>query len=701
MTLLGKEIVPACDVAGTFHLKSRHMRQIVIHKIRMNVIMQILEQIWVRRIGMTHVTPSMRLKVKRDTFFLPDPNRGVYFRNNLSSFHMEGSTVIQWIEQLLPMFNGEHTLKDLTDGLPGPYRDRVLEIAEVLYRNGFVRDVSQERPHQLTNQILKKFASQIEFLDSFGDSGAYRFQSYRQSKALAIGSGSFFISLVHALIESGLPKFDLVITDSVPTNRERLSELVANAGKTDLEVEIKEILLDSKGERSWRQIVQPFNSIIYVSQEGDVEELREIHAICREEKKLFLPAIIFNQVGLAGPLVDSDSKGCWESAWRRIHQSELEKNEQSPTFSSTAGALLANIIAFELFKESTGITESKQNNHFYLLDLETLEGVCHSFMPHPLVTGNMQAEWVQDFEVRLEQKPSKENLGEWFVYFSRLTSVQSGIFHSWEEGDLKQLPLAQCRVQVVDPMSEGPAQLLPDIICSDLKHEDARREAGLTGIEAYVSRTVRQLVSTLPPLQKTESHIEDIKEYVGIGAGETFAECVCRGLQRCLEDEFGQQKLNHKNSVTRVNVDTVEDECCRYYLKVLSSMQDSPIICLGREVSGFPVVWIGTRDSWHGCVGLNITIALRNALQQAIMKAKNQTICHKKQKLEVQKEMNPRNLKIPKCELTSHSEVLQSAIKILERNDKRLLVFEIEVDPFVKEELVGVFGVLLREEESR
>ena len=141
---------------------------------------------------MSNLTPMMRLKVKRDTFFLPDPNSGVYFRNNISSFRMEGNAIVQWIEKLIPMFNGKYTLGDLTDGLPVPYRDRVYEIAEVLYRNGYVRDVSQDLPHQLPDQVLNKYASQIEFLDSFGDSGAYRFQTYRQAKVLASWLWSFF-----------------------------------------------------------------------------------------------------------------------------------------------------------------------------------------------------------------------------------------------------------------------------------------------------------------------------------------------------------------------------------------------------------------------------------------------------------------------------------------------------------------------------
>ena len=75
---------------------------------------------------MTILNSSSRLKVKRDTFFVPDSNEGVYFRNNVSSFQLEGLTIYQWIEKLVPMFNGEQTLADLTEGLTEPYRNRIL-----------------------------------------------------------------------------------------------------------------------------------------------------------------------------------------------------------------------------------------------------------------------------------------------------------------------------------------------------------------------------------------------------------------------------------------------------------------------------------------------------------------------------------------------------------------------------------------------
>lgn len=651
---------------------------------------------------MTDLTPSMRLKVKRDTFFLPDPNRGVYFRNNLSSFRMVGSTIDKWVEMLIPMFNGEYTLRDLTDSLPEPHRDRVYEIAEALYRNGFVQDVSQDRTHQLEDAILKKYASQIEFLDSFTDSSAYRFQAYRQAKVLAIGSGPFFVSLVSALIESGLPKFHMFITESAPTNRQRLKELIAHARKTDPEIAIEEV---NQLKEGMREIVQPFHYILYVSQEGDIEELLALNQICKEEKKMLLPAICIQHVGLAGPLVHPDSKACWESAWRRIHESVFCKDDQLSTYSPTAGAMLANVIAFELFKENTRITKSEQNNQFFQLDLDTMEGNWQSFMPHPLVTEHAVAEWVQDFDLRISQRSSNGEANGLFLFFSRITSKESGIFHIWEEGDLIQLPLSQCRVQTVNPLSDGPAELLPDIVCAGLTHKEARREAGLVGIEAYASQMVDLLVTTLPRHQEVDISVEDIQENVGIGAGETFAEAVCRGLQACLIEELKEQHVEQMNSVTRVELSAVKDDRCQFYLQALTTMNRKPIIGFGEEVSGFPVVWVGTSDGWYGSVGLNITMALKKALQQALMKAQNEAYnptIHELGGASVHlEEKEPLSIVIPSGEEMTQSELLQTAIQILKRTRKRILIFELVLEPFFKEELAGVFGVLLRKEESR
>ncbi|NHN32737.1 putative thiazole-containing bacteriocin maturation protein [Paenibacillus agricola] len=644
---------------------------------------------------MTSLTPAARLKIKDDTFFLPVPNDGVYFRNNVGTFRMEGGMIYQWIEKLVPMFSGEHTLADLTDGLSYSHRERVYEIANVLYQQGFVRDVSRDLKHQLMDGIIQKYTGQIAFLESFGDSGAYRFQCYRQAAVLAVGSGPIFVALVSALMESGLPKINMLITDSVPTNRERLVELEEQARRSDPDMVLKEIIKRREGADGWRELVQPFQSILYVSQEGDVEEFRLLHAVCKTEKKILLPAMCLHQTGMAGPIVHPDSEGCWESAWRRVHQPAVYKDPELHVFSSTAGAMLANVIVFELFKTVT--LESELRNSFFLLDLETLEGSWHPFMPHPLIHGFEEARTVQASKLQLKlQLDGSEGIADkngLLTYLNRLTSAQSGILHVWEEGDLRQLPLSQCRVQSVDPLSQGPAGLLPELIVTGMTHEEARRESGLIGIEAYVSRLANIILHT--------------KEVVGIGAGQTAAEGVLRGLKANLAEQHAIQQQVQKQAVTRIQLNRVEDQRCLYYLQALTAMRGEPVIGLGEQVLGFPAVWVGTGDYWYGSTDLNITVALQKGLQAALQKVQNNSVYPANQVLELEASSvrfgNDAvvDFVIPSNEGTLQTEALQDALQVLKKNGKQLFVVDLAVEPFLKEELKGVFGVLLREGETR
>lgn len=578
----------------------------------------------------------------------------------------------QWIERQTLAFKGERILEGQTDEWPAA--------------------------------VLEKFSSQIDFLHSFDDLGKFHFQSYRKAQVLAVGSGHFLVSLVAALFESGLSNFHVLITNSMPTDRQQLTNLAEHARLTDPGAAIGEITFQKEGRNFWREAVQPFHAILYVSYGDDIEELRNLQVSCREEKKTLLPAIFVLQTGWAGPLVHPDSEGCWESAWHRIHRSALCKNKQI-TFSSTAGALLANLIVFELLKTVTGVTNSELNNKCFLLDLETYEGEGHSFKPHPLVTGCMAVEWVQDVAQRLERSSGSSEPNELFAYFSRLTSAQSGIFHTWEEGDLNQLPLSQCHVQAADPLSEGPAELLPDLVCIALTHEEARREAGLAGIEAYVSRMTRRLITTLPSHQELEGGKIEPQEYIGVGAGEAFAEGMCRGLQKCLNEELSKRVACQMPAVKQVQFYAVEDERCRFYIQALTLMQGTPIIGLGEEVLGFPVVWVGSDGHWYGCTGLNKRMAMQKALEQALQQAQSETTCLMVQGMKVSLvdpiEQVPPSLVIPAGEAEAHSEVLKSATQILEQNRKRLLVFDLVLEPFLKGEPAEVFGVLLRDEVSR
>ncbi|MBM4764790.1 putative thiazole-containing bacteriocin maturation protein [Bacillus sp. B15-48] len=656
---------------------------------------------------MSKLNSYSRLKVKRDTFYQPDSQGGgVYFRNNVNSFQMKGDTIYQWIEKLMPMFNGERTLADLTEGLTASYRDRVYEIGEILYNNGFVRDASQDIPHQLNSTVLAKYASQIEFIENFTDSGGYRFQEYRQAKVLAVGYGPFLVSLISALIESGLPKHHFIVTSSsIPTNRLRINELVQNAKSDDTEVEVTEVSFEKEAERSfWKQTVQPYDWILYVSPDGNVNELRNLNLVCKEEKKSFLSAICIKKAGFVGPLVHPESEGCWESAWRRIHRFVLKEDEQSHQLSLIAGSILANIVVFEFFKKATGIADSNQRNQIYQLNLDTLEGNWMSFITHPLVTSRrVIPKQIEDLDLRIEQQSIRNDLSSnVFEYFGQLTSKEIGIFHAWEERNLKQLPLSQCYIQVVNPISKGPAELLPEVICSGFTHEEAKREAGLTGIEMYVSQLVYGFRG-----EKNDARAHIPEGFIGIGAGETIEEAVCRGLQSYLDEELRKRRFDQLNPIIHIQMGRIEDKQCRFYLNALTSLNGTTTIGLENKILGFPVIWVRTHGNRYTSTGLNKTMALRRALKQALMNTQNnvnslvreKTESSKKQETKLQINLQT-TLQIPSCNDLTQLELLQSSIKVLNQNSKRLFVYDFSAEPFLKKKLAGVFGVQVREGES-
>lgn len=59
---------------------------------------------------------------------------------------------------------------------------------------------------------------------------------------------------------------------------------------------------------------------------------------------------------------------CWESAWHRLHETTLQNENSSDSFSQITSAMLANVIVFELFKHvADDFYREKNHNSFIKL----------------------------------------------------------------------------------------------------------------------------------------------------------------------------------------------------------------------------------------------------------------------------------------------------------------------------------------------
>ncbi|MBN9654285.1 bacteriocin maturation protein [Halobacillus sp. GSS1] len=634
---------------------------------------------------MTKVKPSMCLKVKKGTFFMPETDR-VYFRNNAGSFRMEGPMIQQWIEKLIPMLNGSHSLESLTDGLPNPYRKRLYEITETLYQNGFLVDVSQQRPHQLDPHVVEAFSSQIEYLESFVESPSWHFQQFRTKKVLAIGEGTMLTGLVSAMFQSGLANVSVFLTDLKKTNIHRLSELETAARKIDDNASVD--IYFEKEPFSWSEIIDPYDAVLYVSPEEKGEELQSIMNDCVEKKKDFFPGALMGTYGIAGPYIDEAPSNDWESAWRSLPE---PMKSGSPSFlaSSPAQAMFATVMTFELFKKMTGVPESHRSNHVYLMNLETLEGGWHPFKRHPLAAKKFSTERINPGgELPHDKKDDKD----WLYYFGELTASPLGIFYQWEEGDLEQLPLSQCSVQVVHVKSQ---EVNPAIIAGGRTHEEARREAGFMGVESYV----KPLKSDI--LQSLDSHKVSDDAFF-IGAGESQTEACSRALQKAVENQWTIQD-HHK--ARKITLNKIEDEYCRYYWQVLKTMDTNPELALSDDGFGFPVVWVKTRNSkWRGVVALHETLAVRKALFLLLLEQQNKHLpsaysflsCSR---LYFEKE-SVDSFDLPSLEATDDKEVLLLAITQLEKRQHKASFVRISMDPFDDDGAIDLCGVWVEREDN-
>lgn len=488
--------------------------------------------------------------------------------------------------------------------------------------------------------------------------------SLKEEGTLAIGSGRILLSLAESWYESGLSDLAVYVTNKESTDTEE------------------------KEEPDWRAIVQPFQFILYISEHGDWDELRSIQLACIAERKQMLPAIVIRGIGMAGPLLHPDGDGQWESAWMRIHYSAFPEKQTPVVFSTAAIGILTSLLVHVRLKDITNEHELDYRNRCFLLNPLTLTGGWHSVLSHPLVSGFTLAHPVTDIARRLLINHEKISPEVWFTAFNQLTSKVTGIFHAWEESDLIQLPLAQCLVQPVDPLPQESEQLLPTIIRSGLTHVEARRESGLAGLEAYVTRLIPRLFANL---------LDDKQERISIGAGCDINEAVGRGLRACLTKELSKRIVSDGPIVVqRIACPQMEDIRSQYYSKALTTLEREPLIAVGEPVFGFPTVWVCADSSWYGSVDLSFTHALRQSLLKALSITEPTAVPPL-----LQKGHDDYNFPISEVgDPPSYSSLIVSAKETLKQSHSLLEVFEVHNESLWGKGPFVAYGVVLGEEES-
>ena len=152
----------------------------------------------------------MHPKLQANTTYILVPD-GIYLRSNRASLSLRGKNLDQFLE-LLPNLNGSYTLDELTQEASANKKTQVMTFLKALLSSGFLKDTSEDQPHTLTQAELATYSSNIAFIDSWQNSAASHFASFRDKKLLIIGSGLGFTALVQASLRCGIKQINVVRT---------------------------------------------------------------------------------------------------------------------------------------------------------------------------------------------------------------------------------------------------------------------------------------------------------------------------------------------------------------------------------------------------------------------------------------------------------------------------------------------------------
>ncbi|MGH3874636.1 MAG: TOMM precursor leader peptide-binding protein [Pseudonocardiaceae bacterium] len=428
-------------------------------------------------------------------------------QNNRRVLRIPGKQVYQWVDRLVPHLDGNRSLAELTDGLSTERAEMVDQLVEMLATAGFVKDVEDDRSHTLSAAEADAYAPEIAFIDYFCDSAAARFQEFRRTRVVAVGSGQTLVALVAANLAVGLRTVEVLVTGECPTDLDRCRRHLKAACQRgpDQTLTVQQVTGWDGDEGAVRAALLPFDAVVHVSDRPMLARAAVLDRVCRADGKVLIQAMVVRDQAWIGPLTgdDDEQDSGWESAWRRLQATRTGHRRLAFTddplapvseyLASPTAAMVANHASFEVFKYLTGIPVPETRGQLLRVDLETLRTTAHRFRPHPTClpvaapSSEALAKTV-DWLVRGEpigEKVFSQQVRECF-------DDELGLFTGLDEGDLQQLPLNVCGVTISNPALLGDPDEPVTAVGVGTDMGMARRRAAQRACELYAAGVVDQ-----------------------------------------------------------------------------------------------------------------------------------------------------------------------------------------------------------------
>jgi hypothetical protein len=447
-------------------------------------------------IDITMVRPRLR----SDVLFIPAES-GACLVDGERVVTVASPWAYPMLEKLSPHLTGDRTVAELTEDLPDSERQMVERLVTVLRDENLIRDASQDEPHGLSPAELRAFAAEISVIGSFLDSAPRRFQTWRESRLLLVGSGPGLVALVAAALRSGPLRVRAQVMPEAGTDLQRVEDHRRMAAQRDPGQRLTVCSPTGDGGpptlADLEAHARDSDVVLHISDAPSPERAAELDEICRRSGIFLVQAVTSGDEAWIGPVSRPDRPDTgWRAAWLRIRSNDpvpafgfgpTGPAESSDLLTGPAAAITAHHLVFAAFTHVTGIVRAEEKPAVTHLDLRTLAGESRGVAPHPAALP-VRPSSAGDVVALTERLARADRVTEdaFFQRVTQLTDERTGLFTWFDDAGLPQAPLRLTRLSVVN--ADGfPHRHRAVVSGAALDLADARRRAARQAIAVYAS----------------------------------------------------------------------------------------------------------------------------------------------------------------------------------------------------------------------
>jgi putative thiazole-containing bacteriocin maturation protein len=389
---------------------------------------------------------------------------GVFVLSSQASRGIKGQQIAQWLDRLAPYLDGSNTIDELVTSLSADKQQMVRTLIAFLARNGYVKDATKDEPHSLSADEQRVYEPEISYIDYFADSAAHRFQRYRESSIVVIGSGLTLAALVRALLQAGLRRVHVITTGECPADMTLLIEDIRLTCVRDPFQEIVHHVFEEGEYAALADVLDGAGMVLHVADRPMIGRALALQRLCGERQHVLLQGVVVDGCAWLGPVASSQEGPGWEDAWRRLQANlpgeggssayafaDAPASAPGPFLAGPTAAIVGNHLGFTCFKHVAGVETATE--HLTRIDLETLRTTTHRFAAHPLAR---PAGPEDDLEFLARMCALRDGVPVDEDTFSQRAAEcfdeRLGLFTTLGEGHLTQLPLCVAQVVVSNPV---------------------------------------------------------------------------------------------------------------------------------------------------------------------------------------------------------------------------------------------------------